>query len=155
MGWANCGTDSKGRRIGYAVPAKCDHPGCKARIDRGLSYACGGMHGSSDGCEDYFCGDHLKHRYDPGDERAKQFCFSCAAALDEQQADEFTRALTEIAYGADPASTANAALARWDEAPFPAESGEGSGAHDASAKGQHGLTPNPPPIKPEGKDVGS
>lgn len=37
----------------------------------------------------------------------------------------------------------------------PAEGGDGSGAHDASAKGQHGLTPNPPPIKPEGKEVGS
>src|SRR4051812_43469673 len=99
MGWANCGTDSKGRRIGYAVPATCDQPGCKARIDRGLSYACGGMHGTSDGCERYFCGAHLVHRFDPGDERAKQFCAECAAVIDEERAEDFARALIEIHYG--------------------------------------------------------
>jgi hypothetical protein len=31
-----------------------------ARIDRGLSYACGGMHGETEyGCESYFCSAHL------------------------------------------------------------------------------------------------
>lgn len=62
MGWANCGQDSKGRNIGYAHSATCDHPGCKKRIDRGLSYACGGMHGTGEGfqCEGYFCGAHLE-----------------------------------------------------------------------------------------------
>lgn len=63
MGWANCGKDSKGRDIGYAHAAKCDHPGCKTRIDRGLAHACGGMHGAGSGsfeCEGYFCPDHLK-----------------------------------------------------------------------------------------------
>ena len=62
MGWANCGTDSKGRPIGYAHEATCDEPGCKAKIDRGLSYACGEMHGDDDPegtCEGYFCGKHL------------------------------------------------------------------------------------------------
>jgi hypothetical protein len=67
MGWAFCGTDSKGREIGYGVSARCDHPGCKKRIDRGLSYACGGWHGvyaegpnTYECCERYFC---EKHRY--------------------------------------------------------------------------------------------
>jgi len=46
MGWAHCGHDSKGRSIGYGVRAICDHPGCKADIDRGLDFACGGMHGN-------------------------------------------------------------------------------------------------------------
>ena len=62
MGWANCGTDSRGRKIGYAHSAKCDKRGCKTRIDRGLSYACGGMHGDLDwACEGYFCAEHLSH----------------------------------------------------------------------------------------------
>lgn len=70
MGWADCGTDSEGRPIGYAFEATCDHPECDAKIDRGLSYACGGMHGEvsvSNGqggdfvptCEKYFCEKHL------------------------------------------------------------------------------------------------
>ena len=59
MGWAYCGTDSRGRDIGYGIRATCDHPGCSAEIDRGLGYACGGMHGDSGGCEKYFCPEHL------------------------------------------------------------------------------------------------
>lgn len=60
MGWANCGTDSQGRPIGYAFEAVCDHPECSARIHRGLEYACGGMHGDTErGCEKYFCYEHL------------------------------------------------------------------------------------------------
>ncbi len=47
MGWANCGEDSQGRPIGYAHEGICDHPGCEARIDRGLEFACGGMHGDT------------------------------------------------------------------------------------------------------------
>lgn len=70
MGWSDCGNDSQGRPIGYAFEATCDHPECNAEIDRGLSYACGGMHGEvavSNGqggdfyptCEKYFCPEHL------------------------------------------------------------------------------------------------
>jgi hypothetical protein len=59
MGWADCGTDSEGRPIGYAHEATCDHPGCNEQIHRGLAYACGGMHGADDfSCERYFCADH-------------------------------------------------------------------------------------------------
>ncbi len=59
MGWGNCGTDSNGRNIGYVFEAICDHDGCNAEIDRGLSYACGDMHGEDVyWCEKYFCGEH-------------------------------------------------------------------------------------------------
>ena len=63
MGWANCGEDSEGRPIGYAVHAICDEPGCLEEIHRGLAYACGGMHGTEDTkgnecCEKYYCDEH-------------------------------------------------------------------------------------------------
>ena len=62
MGWANCGEDRDGRRIGYAVAARCDHPGCETEIDRGMAYACGGHHGEGDGaCHKYFCDAHRRH----------------------------------------------------------------------------------------------
>ena len=59
MGWS-IGFDTNWKRdIGYGVPAKCDHPGCEASIDRGLSYVCGGEpYGGDDGCGLYFCSDH-------------------------------------------------------------------------------------------------
>jgi hypothetical protein len=60
MSWA-IGFDSRwDRDIGYAVPAACDHPGCGAAIDRGLSFVCGGgPYGGEHGCGLYFCGVHL------------------------------------------------------------------------------------------------
>lgn len=59
MSWADCGKDSTGRRIGYGIAAECDHPGCTEKIDRGLAYVCGVMHGSDEySCERYFCGAH-------------------------------------------------------------------------------------------------
>jgi hypothetical protein len=61
MGWANCGTDSEDRPIGYAFDAVCDQTGCDNRIDRGLAYACGDMHGDLEyACEKYFCEEHLQ-----------------------------------------------------------------------------------------------
>lgn len=78
MGWANCGTDSKGRPIGYAHAATCDQEGCEAAIDRGLSYACGGCHlDGEDFCEDYFCDKHLIWCTDN-----KVRCPGCAAAFE-------------------------------------------------------------------------
>lgn len=77
MGWANCGYDSNGRPIGYAFEATCDHPGCKAKIDRGVSYACGNMHGELDhACEGYFCGDHLSGTL-PIDGKERGVCQAC------------------------------------------------------------------------------
>lgn len=60
MGWS-IGYDEKWNRdIGYGVPAWCDHPGCDAVIDRGLSYVCGGEpYGGDEGCGLYFCSKHL------------------------------------------------------------------------------------------------
>lgn len=81
MGWSDCGTDSTGRPIGYAHAATCDHPGCGAKIDRGLSYVCGEMHGSDEySCDKYFCEDH-KANY-VGDEHTNtSVCDQCAKAL--------------------------------------------------------------------------
>ena len=60
MGWS-IGYDSTWQRdIGYGVPATCDHHGCGARIDRGLSFVCGGEpYGGEHGCGLYFCDKHL------------------------------------------------------------------------------------------------
>lgn len=59
MGWS-IGYDSNWKRdIGYGVPATCDYPGCGKRIDRGLSFVCGGEpYGGNNGCGLYFCGEH-------------------------------------------------------------------------------------------------
>ena len=60
MGWMYCGTDENGRNIGYGVSATCDATDCKAKIDRGLAYVCGNMHGGDGiGCGKYFCTSHL------------------------------------------------------------------------------------------------
>lgn len=92
MGWANCGIDSTGRPIGYAVQATCDEPGCGARIDRGLSYSCGPMHGENAySCERYFCSEHLHWPDVPDrvlDELSDQghlgngWCKECCAAFE-------------------------------------------------------------------------
>ena len=60
MSWA-VGFDEHWQRwIGYGVPAYCDHPGCTAEIDRGLSCVCGGEpYGGERGCGLYFCEKHL------------------------------------------------------------------------------------------------
>ena len=60
MGWA-VGYDTTWERdIGYGVPSICDHPGCGARIDRGLGYVCGAEpYGGTKGCGLFFCGKHL------------------------------------------------------------------------------------------------
>lgn len=60
MGWSIGYDDNWKRDIGYGVPATCDHPGCGERINRGLSYVCGGEpYGGDEGCGLYFCAAHL------------------------------------------------------------------------------------------------
>jgi hypothetical protein len=82
MGWANCGTDSKGRPIGYAHPAQCDHPGCTKKIHRGLAHACGGDHGEGElTCEGYFCGDHMT--FGVIEDQTVQICLTCAEAAEK------------------------------------------------------------------------
>lgn len=79
MGWAFCGTDSRGREIGYGISATCDFPGCEEEIDRGLGNACGGMHGENGiDCEGYFCGSHLYlHNFDPDLTHGGFLCKDC------------------------------------------------------------------------------
>lgn len=60
MGWSIGFDENWKRDIGYGVPATCDHPGCSAKIDRGLAHVCGGEpYGGDSGCGLYFCGNHL------------------------------------------------------------------------------------------------
>ena len=61
MGWS-LGWDHNWRRwIGYGVPAYCDHPKCRAEIDRGLAYVCGyEPYGGERGCGLFFCPEHLR-----------------------------------------------------------------------------------------------
>lgn len=55
------------RWAGYAVPAQCDEPDCRTRIDRGLGYKCEEVvtfdddddEVISEGCGLFFCEDHL------------------------------------------------------------------------------------------------
>jgi hypothetical protein len=64
MGWSIGWSSTWRRDIGYGVPAWCDHPECKAEIDRGLAYLCGGQTwGSDHGCGLYFCEKHLSYTY--------------------------------------------------------------------------------------------
>lgn len=58
MGYS-IGTGENGRDIGYGVIAICDKPGCDEKIDRGMSYCCGGYVGDH-GCGLYFCTKHLQ-----------------------------------------------------------------------------------------------
>lgn len=59
MGWEVGYDENWNRDIGYGVPCVCDHPRCKSRIDRGLSYVCGGEpYGGDNGCGLYFCVNH-------------------------------------------------------------------------------------------------
>jgi hypothetical protein len=77
MGWS-IGYDSNWNRdIGYGVPAYCDHPGCKAEIDRGLAHVCGGdPYGGEKGCGLYFCEEHLFY-HEFRDKEVKQVCHRC------------------------------------------------------------------------------
>jgi hypothetical protein len=85
VGWAT-GRNNNGREIGYAIEAVCDLPGCDNKIDLGLSYCCGGLHGVDNGgmddeqyCGDYFCAEHLYYRPDrrDPDEATIQVCERC------------------------------------------------------------------------------
>jgi nitric oxide reductase large subunit len=94
MGWADCGKNSKtGQNMGYGWPGVCHAKGCKEKIDRGLSYVCGGMHeGDIYGCGYYFCEKHLTMVWHPvtdeGIEQAGQLCHKCAKSLEDALAEE-------------------------------------------------------------------
>jgi len=73
--------------------ASCDQDGFEAEIDRGLSHACGGMHGDCGGqaCEGYFCGEYLfyvDHEAMGYEELTNgQLCGSCLKAAKQEIAD--------------------------------------------------------------------
>lgn len=102
MGWANCGTDTQGRQIGYAHNATCDHPGCSTEIHRGLAYKCGPMHGEGVWyCEGYFCEKHRQNCL-PCDDRSVQVCDACySSAREYALKDEYGDAAELIAHFED------------------------------------------------------
>lgn len=90
MGWS-IGYDTNWKRdIGYGVPAKCDHPGCDADIDRGLAYVCGGeAYGGDLGCGLYFCEKHRHYGPAGFDDdnplaRGAELCQHCHAKDDQE-----------------------------------------------------------------------
>ena len=88
MGWANCGEDRNGRPIGYAVEAKCDEPGCEVKIDRGLAYVCGDMHGEDElSCDKYFCNSHKPGAAWTG-EHLVAICNACVAEMKKAVEDD-------------------------------------------------------------------
>jgi len=82
MGWSIGYDDDLERDIGYGVPAYCDHPGCNAEIDRGVSHLCGFNSDTGEGCGLHFCGAHLHHRFidpaiDPDEAPRGPLCDAC------------------------------------------------------------------------------
>lgn len=77
MGWS-VGFDAHWNRcVGYGVTAYCDAPGCRAEIDRGLAYVCGGyLYGGEHGCGLFFCDEH-RRGYRAG--AGEAVCRRCAA----------------------------------------------------------------------------
>lgn len=82
MSWEIGWEGSRGRWVGYGVPAHCEHPDCDAEIDRGLSYVCGGEpFGGDHGCGMFFCTRHLEMRFrgrGSTDAGYRQLCQRCA-----------------------------------------------------------------------------
>ncbi len=76
-----------GRDVGYGVPATCEYPTCKAIIDRGLSYACGGFPDSEYGCGLFFCGKHMTFANLPDSDETVQCCDRCAYRNEHPDAD--------------------------------------------------------------------
>lgn len=71
----------KQKHCGYSVPATCEQSRCKTKINRGLSYACGGEPGEMDDhCGSYFCGDHLYFTKDTYSEW-HWYCEACSKEL--------------------------------------------------------------------------
>lgn len=88
MSWAR-GDDKHGRDVGYAIDAKCDEPGCEEKINRGLSFVCGGEpNGGAFACGYHFCEKH-RHYVDVIDSsestgyRSISVCAKCKKELEE------------------------------------------------------------------------
>jgi hypothetical protein len=76
MGWSY--GEVNGKPVGYSVPDVCNHPECDVAIDRGLSYACGDMPGSGQGCDGFFCSKHMEWT---GLDAPRQLCMACKKEL--------------------------------------------------------------------------
>jgi hypothetical protein len=80
MGWSIGFDYNWNRDVGYGVPCFCDHPGCTEKIDRGLSYVCGGdVYGGEKGCGLFFCEEH-RGAYDKricGKVETIELCYRC------------------------------------------------------------------------------
>lgn len=82
MGWSYGVIN--GREVGYDVADTCPIEGCGKEIDRGLSYACGGldgMYGDGPGCGLHFCSAHLLMT--TAEQSAGQLCPSCSKVIDD------------------------------------------------------------------------
>lgn len=67
------------RDVGYDVPALCDHPDCKKKIDRGVGHVCGGEpYGGELGCGLYFCENHLQKKTSDAGESIP-LCAQCSS----------------------------------------------------------------------------
>lgn len=87
MSWAY-GTVN-GREVGYSVAATCDQAGCETKIDRGLGFCCGGMHGGGEhGCGGYFCGDHLFMTGNETESAGASLCALCDELWLSENPDE-------------------------------------------------------------------
>ena len=96
MGWGY-GTTQSGKEVGYSVPDVCNKEGCKQKIDRGLAYICGSMHGDGEerACNGYFCYAHLVMFCVDG-----QRCQACADAYyDDEGERKPTAPASEAAQG--------------------------------------------------------
>lgn len=82
MGWSDCGINSTtGEPMGYGHKGVCHAKGCNQKIDHGLSYVCGGMHGGDIyGCGYYFCAEHRMWEMD-----GHQLCESCYDAVAKEK----------------------------------------------------------------------
>lgn len=76
MGWGSGVV--QGKEVGYLVEATCEHPDCDKKIDRGLSYACGGFAGEDEhSCAGFFCPEHLGCYFDSENEMSPPLCAKC------------------------------------------------------------------------------
>lgn len=86
MGWGYCGTDDRGRDIGYNIPATCDHEGCDEEIHRGIAYVCGNMHSNDEySCGQYFCDKHQQNFVVNRFDEYLSVCDDCAKILKEAE----------------------------------------------------------------------
>ncbi len=109
MSWA-IGYDTQWKRdVGYGVPAFCDHLECKEKIDRGLSFVCGGeIYGGENGCGLFFCDKHgggsrcERCANDISDQDIRDAIEDCDSSIDYNAAVELLDVLGIERYASKP-----------------------------------------------------